>query len=166
VAQLATAGLLALGLVLDTADGHLARLQGTASEYGRWLDSQLDELADLVLHASVAWMAFGRDGWGGWLALGAAYLIGKYLFIHGNMNWDRSLGVGSAAEAGDTLGTGGVVRRLVRMADHADVRWHGWILLAAVGRLDVALAVYGVYFPARVVFSAVRRAKGVVHGGS
>ena len=53
---------LALALVLDTADGHLARLQGTASEFGRWLDAMLDELGDMALHAAIAWAAFARDG--------------------------------------------------------------------------------------------------------
>ena len=53
---------LALALVLDTADGRLARLQGTCSAFGRWLDQVLDELADLALHAAIAWAAFVRDG--------------------------------------------------------------------------------------------------------
>ena len=58
---------LALALVLDTADGRLARLQGTSSAFGRWLDQVLDELADLALHAAIAWAAFlhavSRSGW-------------------------------------------------------------------------------------------------------
>ncbi len=49
--QITIAAALAVGLVLDTADGHLARLQGTASAFGRWIDSVLDELSDLALHA-------------------------------------------------------------------------------------------------------------------
>ena len=53
---------LAAALVLDTSDGHLARLQGTASEFGRWLDANLDELGDMALHAAIAWAAFARDG--------------------------------------------------------------------------------------------------------
>ena len=40
---------------------------------------------------------------------------------------------------------------LVRLIGHADVRWHLWIVLALVGRLDVALAAYAVYFPVRAV---------------
>ena len=63
-----TALALALALVLDTADGRLARLQGTSSAFGRWLDQVLDELADLALHAAIAWAAFAataghRSGW-------------------------------------------------------------------------------------------------------
>ena len=79
-AQVAIALALALALVLDTADGRLARLQGTSSAFGRWLDQVLDELADMALHAAIAWAAFGRDGWPGWLMLGIIYASSKYLF--------------------------------------------------------------------------------------
>ena len=66
--------------MLDTADGRLARLQGTSSAFGRWLDQVLDELADMVLHAAIAWAAFCRDGQPGWLLLGILYASSKYLF--------------------------------------------------------------------------------------
>jgi hypothetical protein len=38
------------------------------------------------------------------------------------------------------------------------VRWHLWIVLAALGRLDVALAAYAVYFPLRAIAGAARKA--------
>jgi hypothetical protein len=44
-----------------------------------------------------------------------------------------------------------------RLIGHADIRWHLWIVLAVVGRLDVALAVYAAYFPARALAGAVRK---------
>jgi hypothetical protein len=87
----ATAAALALGLGLDTADGHLARLQGTASEFGRWLDVTLDELGDMALHAAIAWCAFVRDGHPAWLLLGMLYAMGKYLFV---VSTDRGSGPG------------------------------------------------------------------------
>ena len=79
-ARLAIATSLATALVLDTADGRLARLQGTSSAFGRWLDQVLDELADVALHAAIAWAAFCRDGWPGWMLVGVLYASSKYLF--------------------------------------------------------------------------------------
>ena len=70
-----------LALVLDTADGRLARLQGTSSAFGRWLDQFLDEMADMALHAAIAWSAFARDGRPAWLLVGIIYASGKYLFL-------------------------------------------------------------------------------------
>ena len=67
--------------MLDTADGRLARLQGTSSALGQWLDQVLDELADMALHAAIAWAAFARDGQPIWLVLGIVYASGKYLFL-------------------------------------------------------------------------------------
>ena len=81
VTRLSTSLALAAALVLDTADGHLARLQGTSSAFGRWLDGTLDELGDMSLHAAVAWAAFVRDGLVVWLLAGMLYGMGKYIFI-------------------------------------------------------------------------------------
>ena len=35
--------------------------------------------------------------------------------------------------------TSSILARLARFAGHADLRWHLWIALAAIGRLDVQL---------------------------
>ena len=76
------AALMATGLVLDTADGHLARLQGTASEFGRWLDSVLDEACDMALHFGdrVVGICAPRARPAG-SSSGMTYAIGKYLFV-------------------------------------------------------------------------------------
>jgi hypothetical protein len=154
----ATALALALALVLDTSDGHLARLQGTASEFGRWLDALLDELCDMVLHAAIAWWAFTRDQNAGWLVVGMIYGMGKYVFMVGN---ERSSSPAPVVPARVSLARGpldGLPQKVVRLAGHADVRWHLWIVLAAVGRLDGALAAYAAYYPARALAGAIRKA--------
>lgn len=146
---------LALALVLDTADGHLARLQGTASEFGRWLDEVLDETADMALHAAISWAAFVASANAAWLALGMAYGMGKYLFRV--VTATREEAPATACVPARTSPW----RSIVRLIGHADVRWHAWIILAALGRLELALLVYAAYFPARalLVFAgkAVRR---------
>ena len=164
---------LALALVLDTADGRLARLQGTSSAFGQWLDQVLDELSDMALHAAIAWAAFSRDGWPLWLVLGIMYTSGKYLFVIQSLLGDElerstnnvttqlaEIGEESARSRG-RMGLDGLTA-LVRLAGHADVRWHLWIVLAIAGRLEAALAVYAVYFPIRAFAGAAR--KGVRHG--
>jgi len=147
---------MALALVLDTADGHLARLQGTTSEFGRWLDANLDELGDMALHASIAWSAFVRDGHPAWLVAGMLYAMGKYLFLVGSTTGaalDPPAGPASLSWPEPT----GRLRSLALLAGHADVRWHLWIVLAALGRLDVALVAYALYFPIRAVAGASRK---------
>jgi phosphatidylglycerophosphate synthase len=192
------AAALAGALVLDTADGRLARLQGTSSALGRWLDQVLDELADLALHGAIAWSAFRRDGYAGWLVLGIVYASAKYLFhiqsYFGNELEHGSGGTGSVsgralhAPTSHTIGAslsprvhprfappsqGGASRpglrarplvaethaiaNTFRMIGHADVRWHLWIVLAVLGRLDLALCPYAIYFTARAVGGAVRK---------
>jgi hypothetical protein len=155
LARCATALLLALALVLDTADGHLARLQGTASEFGRWLDLLLDELCDMVLHAAIAWSAFTRDQSPGWLVIGMTYAMGKYLFMVGNETWSGAV---PARGLMTRKHPGSLHHKVVRLAGHADVRWHLWIVLAALGRLDWALAAYAAYFPARALAGTLRKA--------
>lgn len=150
-----TALVLALALVLDTADGHLARLQGTASDFGRWLDACLDELGDMALHAAIAWAAFVRDAHPGWLLLGMAYAMGKYLSVVSNAAWTTSDGPGEKSRT--IAARPGILRRIAHGVGHADVRWHLWIVLAALGRLDAALAAYALYFPARAIAGAGRK---------
>ncbi len=152
------AAALALALVLDTADGHLARLQGTASEFGRWLDANLDELGDMALHAAIAWSAFARDGRPTWLVVGMAYAIGKYLFVVGSTSGVVLDATTERPGLPIPVAPPGPVRSLVLVVGHADVRWHLWIVLAALGRLDVALAAYALYFPGRALAGALRKA--------
>jgi hypothetical protein len=49
-------------------------------------------------------------------------------------------------------------RKVIITAGHADLRWHLWIALALLGRLDLALAVYAVYFPLRAIGGVVTKA--------
>jgi phosphatidylglycerophosphate synthase len=159
-ANAATALALALGLILDTADGHLARLQGTASEFGRWLDGWLDEVGDMTLHAAIAWSAYARSEHAGWLLVGIVYAAGKYLFVVGTASASREEAAPTPALV--PLQRPSALQNAVRLAGHADVRLHLWIALAALGRLDAALAAYAAYFPARALAMAVR--KGVRRG--
>jgi phosphatidylglycerophosphate synthase len=161
----AIAAAMAMALVLDTTDGRLARLQGTCSAFGRWLDHCLDELTDLALHAAIAWAAFVRAASPLWLVLGIAYASGKYLFLVQSTQGDelerdasvrRSGAAWSALRGRSGRGTPRIAAAL-RLIGHADLRWHLWILLALLGRLDVALAVYAAYYPARALGGALRK---------
>ena len=162
IARVAASIALALALVLDTADGHLARLQGTASLFGRWLDAQLDELGDMALHAAIAWAAFARDGQVAWLLVGMLYAMGKYLFVAGQQPIEGDAETAAPATPPAISGEVRPLLRWVRLAGHADVRWHLWIVLAACGRLDAALLAYALYFPIRAAGAAARKA--VRHG--
>ena len=144
--------------MLDTSDGHLARLQGTASEFGRWLDANLDELGDMALHAAIAWAAFARDGKPIWLAVGMLYAMGKYLFLVGAGSGTRLDASSEPNALVSVTRPTGLLRSLAVLAGHADIRWHIWIVLAALGRLDVALVAYALYFPARAMAGAARKA--------
>ncbi len=153
--QVAPAIAIALALVLDTSDGHLARLQGTASAFGRWLDSNLDELGDMALHAAIAWSAYARSGRAGWLLVGMAYAAAKYLFVFGSTSAAPAPTGGIAVPTAERPG---LVRRLAHLVGHADIRLHLWIILAAIGRLEWALGAYAAYFLARAAGGAIRKA--------
>jgi phosphatidylglycerophosphate synthase len=176
---LACAAALAAALVLDTADGRLARLQGTSSAFGRWLDHVCDELADMALHAASAWSAFQSTGQTFWLALGMLYASGKYVFVIQSVAGDELEEATSRQQPMEGIGRSpsalrpdrdarkrralmplltSALRKTAEMIGHADVRWHLWIVLAAAGRLELALLVYAVYFPARAAAASLRKA--------
>jgi phosphatidylglycerophosphate synthase len=187
--RLATALALALALVIDTADGHLARLQGTASALGHWLDATLDELGDMALHAGIAWAAYLRTQHVGWLLVGMFYGMGKYLFTfsasqapteaHASVRPEgrkptvlgpdsrRDVSAARHADPAEEEPDSPLRRaatvvahqlaQAVRFAGHADVRWHVWIALAALGRLEWELLAFSLYFPARTLAGAIRK---------
>jgi CDP-diacylglycerol---glycerol-3-phosphate 3-phosphatidyltransferase len=56
------AGVLLIGtLAFDAVDGTLARLMGTASRFGAFLDSTLDRWAEVVIYAALVWV-FLKNG--------------------------------------------------------------------------------------------------------
>ncbi len=51
------AGVLLIGtLAFDAVDGTLARLMGTTSRFGAFLDSTLDRWAEVVLYGALVWL--------------------------------------------------------------------------------------------------------------
>jgi hypothetical protein len=155
--RIMTALALAMALVFDTADGRLARLQGTCSAFGRWLDHVLDELSDVALHAAIAWSMYQAGGQAWWLAVGMLYASGKYMFVvqsvaGAELNKESKAGIDAPS-----LSDSGLARRLTGAMGHADVRWHLWIVLSLLGRLELALAFYAVYFPLRALGGGLRK---------
>jgi phosphatidylglycerophosphate synthase len=143
-------------------------LQGTSSAFGRWLDQVLDELADLAIHAAIAWSAFRHTNQPIWLVLGIIYASGKYLFLVQSILGDelekqstetaspsRSPGRENPSPTSRHLLAG--LSAIFRLIGHADVRWHLWIVLALLGRLDFALVAYAIYFPARALAGSIRK---------
>lgn len=61
VAGVVTAILLALGYVLDSADGQVARVTGTSSRAGEWLDHVIDAIRTPAIHLAVAVVAVLAD---------------------------------------------------------------------------------------------------------
>ena len=85
--------------------------------------------------------------------------IPEYLFAFGVESWPGGGDLPSDVPQVRPLPRSvGPLKALARWAGHADVRWHLWIVLAALGRLDVALVAYAAYFPARAFVGAVRKA--------
>jgi len=133
----------------DRADGQLARLQGTASPWGVWLDANVDELVDLGLHAIVAAsLAVAWDHpWPWWLL--AAFFSGKYLFMY-------SLWLDPTAAAPSTLrnvnkdsSPDSTLRASYHFLANADVRVH--LLAAALfaNALSAELTLIALYYNVR-----------------
>jgi phosphatidylglycerophosphate synthase len=161
----------------DRADGQLARRQGTASAFGAWLDGNVDELADIGLHAAVAAAAAALSQSTLPWVLWAAFLAGKYLLMYGlaeeREQW--TVGRGQRAEGSEetaiALQDGGVncalpttycllptahcspLPRLCRTIWHlpgnADVRLHLLLIALVSGWLTAELAVVAVYYNLR-----------------
>jgi phosphatidylglycerophosphate synthase len=70
------AALLVLGYALDSADGQLARLQGSSSPAGEWLDHVVDSAKIVCLHAAVLLQLQRWDGLGeAWSLVPLAFMV-------------------------------------------------------------------------------------------
>lgn len=131
----------------DRLDGSLARRQGSVTCAGGWLDANLDETADMMIHASIAFAAAAalNSRWP-WFAL-AAFATGKHLFFHG-VTSERETVSQNQCTAETTDGSS-LVHRVYHGIGAADVRIH---VLAVALLLECALAellLYAAYYNLR-----------------
>jgi phosphatidylglycerophosphate synthase len=132
----------------DRCDGRLARLQGTASPLGAWIDANIDELEDVGLHvavaaaASVQWAAAWP--WG----LLIAFLMGKYLLMYGLAAEEGFLSRPAAAErtAAAEPAPSGWLATAYHLPGNADVRVHLLVACMACGWLVAELALVAAYY--------------------
>jgi phosphatidylglycerophosphate synthase len=144
---------LAAALVLaawffDRTDGQLARLQGTTSPLGAWLDANVDELHDVVWHVALALAAASQtvSPWP-WLLL-LSFLGGKYLFMHGLMT-EQSIARDESGAVQATSPRTGWLRSLYHLPGNADVRVHLLIVALVTGWLTPELCLIAVYYNLR-----------------
>jgi phosphatidylglycerophosphate synthase len=132
----------------DRADGQLARLQGTTSSLGAWLDANVDELHDIGWHVALAFAAASQtvSPWP-WLFL-FGFLGGKYLFMHGLMT-EQSIACDNSGAVQVTSARAGCLRSLYHLPGNADVRVHLLIAAVVTGWLTPELALIGVYYNLR-----------------
>lgn len=132
----------------DRLDGELARRQGTASAWGAWLDANLDELADVGLHAGVTAAAAVQLGaawpWG----LFTAFVSGKYLFMYG-LSSESTTAAEMPAAARRFNQRHAFLRSLYHLPANADVRVHALVLALAWNALVVELAWVAAYYNLR-----------------
>jgi phosphatidylglycerophosphate synthase len=141
------AGLVLAGWFCDRLDGPLARRQGTVTRWGGWLDGNVDELADLALHAATASAAArGLASSLPWFLL-VAFLAGKYLFVYGLTQ--EELGRSRLPSRPRPAGGAYWLRTLWHLPGNADVRLHLLIVALLSGWLTVELAVVAAYYNLR-----------------
>jgi phosphatidylglycerophosphate synthase len=140
----------------DRADGQLARLQGTVSAWGAWLDANADELVDLAIHVALASAAAASAtssgqrvspvAWG----LLLAFLAGKYLFMHGLWTQEHSAGASRVPAPSQRPSSRiGRLRALYHLPGNADVRAHLLAAALLTGCLTAELAGVALYYNLR-----------------
>lgn len=136
--------MLVLAFMLDSADGQVARLLGTSSARGEWIDHVLDCAVKLALHAAVLIAWYRADEPAGWLALALAFQFVSVLvffggILVGKMRENRPSG-GSAGTAAERPGR---LRPLVLLPVDYGVLCASFLLW---GWQDVFVVVYAALF--------------------
>lgn len=158
--------LLAAGYVLDSADGQLARLQGSSSAYGEWLDHLLDNGRMTVMHvAAFCFLARNTDYDVVLLALACGtFLLASSLIFFGGVLFDQlsrnaltrpGTREGQSASVEGTTGGPGDRRLLVRSIVMLPVDYGMTCLAFLLTPIPSAfLAVYLVLAAAHVLIGA------------
>lgn len=143
IAGVAAAVMLAFGFALDSADGQLARLQGTSSIRGEWLDHSLDAVRLPTVHLVIA-AGFLLAGWAPMAVVAMVYsVLASATFLSQNL-----AGLLRDKREGE--------RERVR-------RLQSWLLLPAdPGVLCWSFALWGI-FPVFAVFYALLAVANASH---
>lgn len=151
---------LLLGYALDSADGQLARLRGTSSISGEWLDHMVDaaKISSMHLAVLIGWYRFGRVPSEGYLLIPIAFCAVTAVLFFG-MTLNDQLRRVKAATTGvphpvptDSSG----LRSLAMVATDFGVVCAIFLLW---GWQDGFLIGYAVLFGAHVVFLALASVK-------
>lgn len=147
VTGVAAAVLLAAGYVLDSADGQVARLTGTGSPAGEWLDHVVDSIRTPAVHLAVAAAVLLHPRPGEFPA--AVVLVLAALFVLVEVGQFMSQILAEQLRRKDGLAgpaTGGTLRSFLNLPTDAGVTcwlfvlWGTPVFLPAYGALLAALA--------------------------
>jgi phosphatidylglycerophosphate synthase len=113
VTGLVVAALLVLGYALDSADGQVARLTGTGSLLGEWLDHMIDCAKVTALHLAVAvHLSRFTELSGVWLLVPALYCLVANVLFFGMVLTDQ-LRRSTGRSKGSSTGSLSVLRSVV-----------------------------------------------------
>ncbi|MDO5701313.1 MAG: CDP-alcohol phosphatidyltransferase family protein [Bowdeniella nasicola] len=135
------AGSLVVGIVVftDSVDGLMARLSGSSSPWGAFLDSTLDRVSDAALFSSFVLYYAAREGqvavWGMYAALAAAVLGGIVPYARARAEASGYAAAVGIAERSDRLLISLIAALLTGLG------LGQWILAAALTYLALAAAV-------------------------
>jgi phosphatidylglycerophosphate synthase len=140
--------LLALGYLLDSADGQVARLSRSGSKQGEWLDHVVDAIRTPTIHLAVLvalWRWTDAPGW--LLVIALLYAIasvGQFM--------SQILAEQLAPDRGRPATTGGALRSVLLLpTDMGTLCW----LFIAWGFADIFAVLYTAMFAVNTVYSAV-----------
>lgn len=157
-AAVATSVLLAVGYVLDAADGQLARLRGGGSLSGEWLDHVVDSVKIASLHLAVLVHLYRfSDIDDGWLLVPIGFtIVAVTLFFVQLLNDQlrRQRGVSSASDLARPAERASMLRSIVKLPHDYGVLCWVFVLLPAAG---LFVGVYTALF----VFNAVYLVAGL-----
>ncbi len=125
--------LIYLSVVIDVADGMLARSRGSGSIFGKYLDLFLDRISDFLILLALVINRFRMTGNKDWLIFGlfvlSLYMLQIILFYIKNLYLGRDTGT-----SGDARGLVGLVLLVLALFNRVDI-------LLYFSALEVAIVV-------------------------
>ncbi|MCK5305926.1 MAG: CDP-alcohol phosphatidyltransferase family protein [Candidatus Omnitrophica bacterium] len=145
---------------LDVADGHLARLKNSTSEFGSWLDSIVGRITDILWYTGICWGLYLKYNHSGFLLLGIFVVLGNFMISY--IAYLKKTYLGMEAEIVHSEGAEhpssrrNAAKAIYWFLEQWDVRAYIITLFAILNRLEIALIYFALDYNVRWIYNCIK----------
>ncbi|MCK5305929.1 MAG: CDP-alcohol phosphatidyltransferase family protein [Candidatus Omnitrophica bacterium] len=147
-----------LHYILDFADGHLARLRGTASGFGAFLDGMTNKVVESFCYVGISYGLFMKYDRIFFLIIGLLVIVGHFMIDYISFLREACFGrnFSYSYHVADKKRLFRAVKKVYWFLEQGDVRFYIISIFAVLNKLEIAVIYFAIDFNARWIFNVVK----------